>query len=126
MYRITRATPDELGYQDRGVVKWFGMMLSDHSEALKKEKNNKSEGIKPKEKMDIINISKVIYQAYTTGYPVIIQANILENGHYFKDIKCKIKGCSDNKICLVLQNNQIKYCKLDEIRNIELSTEYHW
>lgn len=120
MYKITRATPDELGYQDRGVVKWFGMMLSDHSEALKKEKNKIREKIEPKKKMTIKEISKVVHQAYFTGYPVIIQANVLENGEYFQDIRCRIKGHSENKICLLLQNNQIKYCKLEEIRNVQL------
>lgn len=125
MYNIIRATPDELGYQDRGKVKWFGMMLSDHSEALKKEKNKSKAITQAKKEMTIIEISKIIHQAYFTGCSVIIQANILKQGQYFKDIRCKIKGYSENKIYLLMGNNQIRSCELEEIRNIQLIKDVH-
>ena len=34
-----RLSPDALGYKDRGKMKWIGLMLSDHAEALKEQKS---------------------------------------------------------------------------------------
>ena len=34
--KVIRFTPDQMGYKDRGKMKWQGLMLSDHSEALRK------------------------------------------------------------------------------------------
>ncbi|MCD8506650.1 MAG: hypothetical protein LRY37_06590 [Alkalibacterium thalassium] len=37
---VIKLSPDALGYKDRGKMKWMGMMLSDHAEALKKQKKS--------------------------------------------------------------------------------------
>lgn len=56
---ITRVTPEQFGYKDRGIMKWLGMMLSDHSEALKKEEmNDQLIEVKAKEEMTEEAIAK--------------------------------------------------------------------
>lgn len=101
---ITRFTPEKIGYRDRGIMKWLGMMLSDHSEALKKEEiDDQLIEVKAKEKMDEEEIAGVLYQAFVTDSPVCIQANVIRNGNYYKDLECKISGYVDNRIYLFLK-----------------------
>ncbi len=104
---ITRITPEQFGYKDRGIVKWLGMMLSDHSEALKKEEvNNQLLEVKTKKEMTEEEIAQVLYQAFITDSPVLIQANVMRDGNYYKDLKCKIAGYVENQIHLYLGYSQ--------------------
>lgn len=124
---ITRVTPDQLGYKDRGIVKWFGMMLSDHSEALKKaERSNQLSEVAAKTEMNVEEISSVLYKAYVTDYPVLIQANVIRNGNYYKDIECKVIGYRDNRICLFLKDGRSTSCTFEQIRNIEFMNTLDW
>lgn len=95
---ITRVTPEQLGYKDRGIVKWLGMMLSDHSEALKKEKIKKQLiEVEAKEEMSEEEIAEVLYKAFVSDSSVLIQANVMRNGNYYRDLQCKISGYVENQ-----------------------------
>lgn len=124
-YAITRFTPEMFGYIDRGILKWQGMMLSDHTEALKKMKNEVSV-IAGKDEMNAIEISRVLHRAYATNSPVAIQANILRNGSFYKDVICKVAGYGGNRIHLNLKDGRTISCSLEEIRNIELLNPLDW
>lgn len=123
MIQITRVTPKQLGYTDRGIVKWFGMMLSDHSEALKQSaQHNHRFNIKPKPEMTETEISNILYQAFIHQSPVSIQAHIIKNGYYFKDLECKVSGYADDQIYLLLKDGRSVSCHLDNIRNIAFTS----
>ncbi len=127
MWNVIKVTPEQFGYKDRGIVKWFGMMLSDHSEALKKEKiDRRMLNVTAKEEMTEMDISKTLLSAYTTNYPVLIQASVISNGNYYKDIECKILGYDDNQIYLMLKNGRTVSCTLEQIRNIEFMDSLDW
>ncbi|WP_130859904.1 hypothetical protein [Gracilibacillus phocaeensis] len=121
---ITRITPEQLGYRDRGIVKWLGMMLSDHSEALKKEKNKLE--VKAKEMMTEEEVAMVLQQAFATKSPVLIQANTIRDGNYYKDVECKVAGYAENQIYLCLKDGRVTSCTLEEIRNIEWMNPLNW
>lgn len=127
MRNIIRATPEELEYKDRGIVKWLGMMLSDHSEALKKEslKNKKLE-VKPKKEMTEMEISNILYKAFVDETPVLIQANALNNGCYYQDLKCKVFGSVENRVYLQLKDGRSVSCTLADIRNVEMMANLEW
>lgn len=124
---IIRVTPDQLGYKDRGIMKWLGMMLSDHSEALKKEKraNDFSEP-KKKKRMLESEIGKLLYQAYTANLPIQMQANVLRGGNYYPDLQCKVTGYVEDKIYFLLKDDRSVYCSLEQIRNIEFMDILEW
>ncbi|GIN74796.1 hypothetical protein J14TS2_52710 [Bacillus sp. J14TS2] len=97
---ILRVTPDQLWYKDRGIVKWIGMMLSDHSEALKREEiSNQSMEVEAKEEMSEEDISKALHKAFEANTPILLQAYVLNNGNYYKDLECKVVGYFENQIC---------------------------
>ncbi|WP_040981158.1 hypothetical protein [Oceanobacillus jeddahense] len=124
---VTRVTPEQFGYKDRGMVKWLGMMLSDHSEALKKEEaDDQLMEVEAKEEMMEEEIAKVLYKAFTTGSPVLIQANVMQNGNYYKDLECKVSGYTENQIHLFLKDGRVTNCTLGEIRNVEMMNSLDW
>jgi hypothetical protein len=127
MKNIIRATPEDLDYRDRGVVKWLGMMLSDHSEALKKESlRDKRIEVKPKKEMTEIEISNVLYHAFVNESPILIQANALNNGYYYQDLKCKVFGNIENRVYLQLKDGRSVSCTLADIRNVEIMDISKW
>lgn len=124
---IIRVTPDQLGYKDRGIVKWFGMMLSDHSDALKKEEmNNQSIEVEEKEEMTKEDISTVLHKVFAANIPILLQANVLKNGNYYKDLECKVAGYFENLICFVLKDGRSTICSLEQIRNVEFMNSLEW
>lgn len=128
---IIKLSPDRLGYKDRGLMKWQGMILSDHTEALKKINKDLLESVvAEKEEMTIESISKVLYQAYATKKPVIIQASILKDGNYYPDVTAYVLGFTMEKIILQVRKKDgseiIKKITLDMIRNIELLDLLKW
>lgn len=124
---ITRVTPEQFGYKDRGIMKWLGMMLSDHSEALKKEEmNDHLIEVKAKEEMTEEAIANVLNQAFVTNSPVLIQANVMRNGNYYKDLECKVSGYGEGQIHLFLKDGRVTNCSIEEIRNVEFMNTLDW
>lgn len=120
-------SPDRLGYKDRGIMKWQGMILSDHTSALKEmyKEYEKSIGIE-KEQMSTEDVSSILYKAYILKKPVAIQANVLKNGHYYPDVKCMVKGYSRDNIYLQLKDGQMKKVSIYLIRHVEHMNPAEW
>lgn len=125
---IIRITPEQFGYKDRGIMKWMGLMLSDHTEALEKEKvDSRLVEVHPKGEMSEKEISQVLYQAFVTNSPVAIQANALrKDGNYYKDVQCMVTGYADNQIHLYLKDGRTTSCTLEQIRNVEMIDPLDW
>ncbi len=125
---IIRITPEQFGYKDRGIMKWIGLMLSDHTEALKKEaEDSRQIEVKPKKEMSEEDIAQTLYQAFSSDSPVAIQANVLRrDGNYYKDVQCMVSGYADNHIHLSLKDGRVKSCTLDQIRNVEMMNPLDW
>lgn len=125
--KIIRMTPDQLGYKDRGKMKWQGLMLSDHSEALRRIKNDQnSYEPKPKKLMSEVDIAQILQLAYISKVPVKIQANIVRNNNFFPDLHCLVLGYEEDKIYLKLSDGRLINCKLSQIRNITFSNPLEW
>jgi len=124
-YSITRFTPERIGYKDRGILKWQGMILADQTDALRKMESEITE-IEGKEEMSEVEISQVLHRAFSSDYPVAIQANILRNGSFYNDVICKVAGYGGNKIHLQLIDGRKTRCSLEEIRNIEMLDPLDW
>lgn len=122
---ITYVTPEMYGYNDRGILKWQGMMLSDHTEAMKNMKDE-FEIIEAKEEMSKEEVSQVLHKAYTKDYPIAIQASVMRNGSYYKDVQCKIAGYGNGKIHLSIIDGRKTSCTIDQIRNVEMMNPLDW
>jgi hypothetical protein len=60
-------------YHDRGMLKWQGFFLSDHTSAIKKEVNSPIP--KKKAEMSQTEISECLSEAWKYGKTVILQLN---------------------------------------------------
>lgn len=127
-YEIEWFTPTDYNYQDRGMVKWMGMMLSDHSEALIQLEKEEREAEPPgKEKQSMEDVSKLLFKAYYTKQPVRIQADFLKNGCYYKDVECRVVGHNgENKVYLQLRNGELRQAEMQYIRNVEMMDVLDW
>lgn len=124
-YTITRITPEMFGYKDRGLLKWQGMFLADHTDALNKLKKEATE-VEAKEEMSEMEISQTLHKAFTMNLPVAIQANVIRNGQYYKDVQCKIAGYSNGRIFLHVKDGRKTSCTIEEIRNVEMMDQLDW
>lgn len=125
--RIIHFTPDEMGYKDRGKMKWSGLILSDHTESLNKMMVEEQDGkvtIKPKQ--SLAEISEILAEAYLLKKPVSIQANIVEDGTYLENIRCLVSGTFEEQVFLVLRDGKIMKTTIDDIRYIEFIESNIW
>lgn len=117
--KIIRRTPDQLGYQDRGKMKWQGLILSDMNEMLKEyQALEQSKGPSAKKKMTRSEVAEILQEAYLTKGLVTIQANIMKDGQYYPDVYCLVLGYYENEIYFQLKDGQIRSCHIDQIRNV--------
>lgn len=124
---IIRVTPDDLGYKDRGKMKWQGLILSDQTEMMKQqEKDDKAKYPDAKPLMNIIDVAQILQQAYLHQKPIAIQANILRNGHFYPDVKCMVQGVGDGKIYLKLKDGRLRSCRVEDIRNVQFMDPLEW
>lgn len=125
--KIIRFTPDQMGYKDRGKMKWSGLMLSDHAESLNRmmiEEKNVDVALKPKQ--SLVEISERLAEAYLSKKPVSVQFNIIQDGTYFKDIHCLVSGTFEQQILLVLKDGRVIDVPLKDIRYIEFVESDVW
>lgn len=125
--KMIRLTPDQMAYQDRGKMKWQGLLLSDHSEALNKTKLVQEEtNPLTLTKISTIEVSKILSIAYQNKHPVYFQTYTLTKDHHFQDFKAIVAGSQDNKIYFLLKNERLINVSLENIRSIVLLNPLIW
>lgn len=103
-------------YQDRGMKKWQGFMLSDHIATLNRDKEEKSKLYTEKETMSEVEISQVLLQAFANNKVVAVQLKEKTLDKKIQpDIVGPVKGYENDKI--VVGDNEIE---LSNINHIEI------
>lgn len=125
--KTIRLNPDQMAYQDRGKMKWQGLILSDHSESIKKRSlAQQKEEILPKARLSLIEIGEKLSFAHQNNLPILIQMNTLKNDGYLQEYNCLVAGNNENEIYFLLKNNQQIKTSLDNIRHLELLDLMIW
>lgn len=104
-------------YRDRGMLKWGGFFLSDHTSALKKMKATRPEKQLPQQ--DIVQIGKFLNSAWKSKQLVHIQLMALKN-EKVESYTGIVQGYRDANIIL-RQNNESQSLitvNLEDIRNV--------
>lgn len=103
-------------YQDRGMKKWQGFMLSDHIAAINRDKEEKAKVYTEKETMSETEISQVLLQAFANNKTIAVQIKEKTlDKKIHPDIIGIVKGYEENQI--VIGNSKIE---LDNINNIQI------
>lgn len=109
-------------YHDRGMMKWAGFCLSDHTQAMKVQQkvtqNRLNNKLEPQQSLE--QIGEVLAQAFNHNQAVIIQLNELQDGLPVASLSGKIMGYTDTKV--VLEANQ--RAALNDIRHVAIGENY--
>lgn len=125
--KIIRFTPDQMGYKDRGKMKWLGLMLSDHAESLNQMMVKEKAGdVIAKPKQSLVEISETLAKAYLLKKPISVQTNIIQDGTYSEDIHCIVSGTFEEQIFLVLKDGRVFNTTIEDIRHIEFIEAEVW
>ena len=103
-------------YQDRGMKKWQGFMLSDHIAALNRDKENNAKEYSEKDTMSQVEISQVLLRAFANHKVVSVQLKEKTLDKKVQpDIVGLVKGYEGDKI--VIGDTEVE---LSNINNIEI------
>ncbi|GCF94853.1 hypothetical protein NRIC_27440 [Enterococcus florum] len=106
-------------YKDRGMMKWIGFYLSDHTALLAKDNQERYKHNPQKEQQDLETISDYLSQSYLNDLRVAIQLEVLDSEHrYLDDLIGKVIGQKETRIYLQTEDAEILHIELDQIRNV--------
>lgn len=103
-------------YQDRGMTKWQGMMLSDHVATMNRDNRNRSKVYKMKKTMSQEEVSELLMAAYANAKPVSIQLKELDpEGRVQPDVEGIVQGYNVDEIII-----SSKPVDLDNINHVDM------
>jgi len=103
-------------YVDRGMLKWQGYYLSDHTSALNKEHAKAKHVVRTRPQQSQVTIGQLLAEAFAASIPIGIQLNERDTNGQLQDDRLGIlRGYTDTAI--VIGVDQIP---LTSIRNIRL------
>ena len=89
-------------YQDRGMKKWAGFFLSDHTVKINKSNTEKNTIYFKKSEMSIDKISEILLDSFCNHRLISLQLKDLdENGNLSPDIKGFVEGYYDQETIIV-------------------------
>lgn len=114
-------------YDDRGMAKWMGFYLSEHTSEMEKDNTVRNTVYYRREKMSETEISNILDTAYRYHYSVIIQMNTLNTeGYAFEDVTGVVEGFNENKLYLSNVETGVQIVSIDSINHIAFSTQEKW
>lgn len=104
-------------YQDRGVVKWQGFFLSDHTAALKQQAKDEATTIEPASPQTPDKIQSIVYDCWQGHHSIRIQfVDVDTNGNVI-ELEGTVRNADEDEFLFEsLRNPQMKI-SYDEIRH---------
>lgn len=117
---MTKYLNDE--YRDRGIKKWGGFFLSEHTTIQTSYEEAKKKVNIQKPQMDQKEISEILVQSRIKNRQIAVQLEAVDiEGNYYDDVVGTLKGIDSRG--LYIGNQRIDF---DEIRNVELVDHTKW
>lgn len=108
-------------YEDRGMMKWIGFYLSDHTAVLNKESTARSRINSEKEQMTVEEIGAILQQGFLQNKRLAIQLEALDSeGNYLDDLVGKLVGQKDEQIYLDEEERGVLHMTIEQIHHVEL------
>ncbi len=105
----------EHDYHDRGMLKWQGFYLSDHTAALNKQRANDQRIYQRQPQQSLATITAALANAYQRHKMVSLQLNTVDmDGNQLPDIQTYVYGYHDDQI--VLDHHQL--VSVNDIRHV--------
>ncbi|MCT3206453.1 hypothetical protein WJM93_14160 [Lactiplantibacillus plantarum] len=108
----------EHDYHDRGLMKWQGFYLSDHTAALTKQRKLAQTQYPSKPQQSLHEITELLSKAYAEKKMVTLQLNeINNNSEHAADLHTCIHGYNEDSI--IIDNQQ--FVLINDIQNISIN-----
>lgn len=115
------------GYDDRGMAKWMGFYLSEHTSEMEKDNTVRTKVWLRKEPMSDYEIGEVLDVAFKTHSKVIIQtAELNDEGTAFEDIIGVVEGHDGNTLYVSDVDFGVQLVAIDSINNIKIADCMKW
>lgn len=115
------------GYDDRGMAKWMGFYLSEHTSEMEKDNTVRNKVWNRKEPMSEFEIGEVLDTAFKNHSQVVIQtAELNGEGSAFEDVVGVVEGHNGNTLYVSDVETGIQIVSIDSINHIALSTTEKW
>lgn len=109
-------------YHDRGMKKWAGFYLSEHTAIMETLKQTEQAVATQKEQLTASQISDILQEALLKDLTIAIQKEEVDSdGHYSQDSIGKIQG--HDELGLYIDGQKIGY---DEIRHVAFHKLTKW
>lgn len=108
-------------YQDRGMKKWAGFYLSEHSAIQETEELDRNQQIHQKPQMSEEEINQVLLDATTYQKLVRIQVAEIINGQYLPDIVGFYRGSAEEGFYI-----DDSLLRIEEIHHISVEEPIKW
>lgn len=112
-------------YDDRGMKKWMGWLLSDHTTYLEDQKQSEKPSETRKE-MSIEKISNILNIAWKYHKVISIQLNFLYHGKYVSELIGCIQGFQDGQLFIQESDDELRMIHVEDIRNVALEDATKW
>lgn len=115
------------GYDDRGMAKWMGFYLSEHTSEMEKDNTIRNKVWYRKEPMSEFEIGKILDEAFKNRNQVTIQtAELNGEGTAFEDINGVVEGFNGNTLYVSDDETGIQLVAIDAINNIQIADCTKW
>ncbi|PZL71696.1 hypothetical protein CI088_11890 [Enterococcus plantarum] len=109
-------------YEDRGMKKWQGFFLAEHTASVSRENKRLRKVVPQRRKMTEGEIGQICEFAFKNDRQVTVQLEIKDTeGKYFDDTIGFIEGFDE--LGYIINDTKVHY---DEIRNVELFDFRKW
>lgn len=114
-------------YDDRGMMKWMGWLLSDHSAFMEQERHKQLDRLRPvNPEMTPSQIDAALQTAFEQSQNVTVQLDTLENDQYVPEVTGLVIGFNAGQLYLQLKNDGLRALALDEIRCVAVIKSERW
>ena len=105
-------------YEDRGMLKWQGYFLSDHTAALRQQEKESSIVVTPQPQQSSVEIGKLLQEAWNQHHQIIIQTNELDCNQQPQEVTGVVLGNYEDKIILQKTDGTQIAIQVEQIKNI--------
>lgn len=108
-------------YIDRGMMKWSGFYLSDHTAQMEEESQKRKQIFVAKNEMSLEQIGEVLEEAFSKGSVVSLQMAELNEEHVYEaDLTGKVISFLENRIYVQEKMGAIQIVSIEKIRHAEI------
>ncbi|ANK62988.1 hypothetical protein AYR56_07425 [Loigolactobacillus backii] len=116
---------DKWLYDDRGMMKWMGFFMSDHTMYMEAEQGSEAPAL-PRPIQDSKRIDTLLTQSWTKKWTISIQLGIWRNGQLLPDLKGVVIGQANHSVVIQEDDGTLRQILPKDIRNITASQNEKW